>query len=310
MAALLRLAVLLPLAAPLVATLPTSPVPIAARATPHEPVFFSWDAGAVTSFPIHSSCNATQRRQIEAGLNEAVELARHAKAHILRWGNESEIYRKYFGNRPTMEAVGAYDVIVNGDKANVLFRCDNPDGNCALEGWGGHWRGANATSETVICDRSYTTRRWLVSMCSQGYTVAGSETNTFWASDLMHRLYHVPAVGQGWVDHFADGYDELIALAKSNGTESTHDSEALQYFALEAYAFDIAAPGVGCAGESHGPDQGHDTGSASAPASTSTSSSSSASGSGATTTPTDSPSATIDVPPNCHTHEGGQLHCT
>lgn len=88
----------------------------------------------MTSFPIHSSCNATQRRQIEAGLNEAVELARHAKAHILRWGNESEIYRKYFGNRPTMEAVGAYDVIVNGDKANVLFRCDNPDGNCALEG--------------------------------------------------------------------------------------------------------------------------------------------------------------------------------
>lgn len=134
-------------------------------------------------------------------------------------------------------------------------------------------------------------------MCFQGYTVAGSETNTFWASDLMHRLYHVPAVGQGWVDHFADGYDEVIALAKSNGTESTHDSEALQYFALEAYAFDIAAPGVGCAGESHGPDQGHDTGSASAPASTSTSSSSSASGSGATTTPTDSPSATIDVPP-------------
>lgn len=100
MAALLRLAVLLPLAAPLVATLPTSPVPIAARATPHEPVFFSWDAGAVTSFPIHSSCNATQRRQIEAGLNEAVELARHAKAHILRWGNESEIYRSTLATGP------------------------------------------------------------------------------------------------------------------------------------------------------------------------------------------------------------------
>jgi hypothetical protein len=103
----------------------------------------------------------------------------------------------------------------------------------------------------------------------------------------MHRLYHVPAVGQAYVDHFADGYDEVIALAKSNGTESTHDSEALQYFALEAYAFDIAVPGVGCAGESKGHDHGHDTGSAS----TSTSSSS------ATTTPTDAPSTTVDVPP-------------
>jgi hypothetical protein len=60
----------------------------------------------------------------------------------------------------------------------------------------------------------------------------------------MHRLYHVPAVGQAYVDHFADGYDEVIALAKSNGTESTHDSEALQYFALEAYAFDIAVSDV------------------------------------------------------------------
>ncbi|GIC90936.1 major allergen Asp F2 [Aspergillus udagawae] len=296
MAALLRLAVLLPL----VAALPTSPSPVSARANPHEPVFFSWDAGAVTSYPIHSSCNATQRRQIEAGLDEAIELARHAKAHILRWGNESEIYRKYFSNRPTMEAIGAYDVIVNGDKADVLFRCDNPDGNCALEGWGGHWRGENATHETVICDRSYTTRRSLLTMCSQGYTVAGSETNTFWAADLMHRLYHVPDVGQGRIEHFADGYDEVIALAKGNGTESTHDSEALQYFALEAYAFDIAVPGVGCAGESHGHDHGHDTGSASV----------SGSGSGPTATPTETPSATADVPPNCHTHEGGQLHCT
>ncbi|GAM43962.1 Asp F2 homolog [Talaromyces pinophilus] len=289
MAALLRLVALLPLVAPLVAALPTSPASIEARANPHEPIFFSWDAGAVISYPIHSSCNATQRRQIEAGLNEAIELAWHAKSHVLRWGNESEIYRKYFGNRPTMEAIGAYDVIVNGDKANVLFRC-----------WGGHWRGENATSETVICERSYTTRRWLLSMCSQSYTVAGSETNTFWASDLMHRLYHVPAVGQAYVDHFADGYDEVIALAKSNGTESTHDSEALQYFALEAYAFDIAVPGVGCAGESKGHDHGHDTGS---PSTSSTSST-------ATTTPTDAPSTTVDVPSNCHTHEGGQLHCT
>lgn len=130
MAALLRLAVLFPL----VAALPTSPSSISERAAPHVPVLMPWNTGAVTSFPIHSSCNATQRRQIEAGLEETIALAKHAKEHILRWGNESDIYRKYFGNRPTMEAVGAFDVVVNGDKANVLFRCDDPDDNCKLPG--------------------------------------------------------------------------------------------------------------------------------------------------------------------------------
>ena len=93
-----------------------------------------WNAGAVNEFPIHSSCNATQRRQIELGLNETVTLAEHAKDHILRWRNESEIYRKYFGDRPSMEAIGAFDVVVNSDRKNILFRCDNPDGNCELEG--------------------------------------------------------------------------------------------------------------------------------------------------------------------------------
>jgi hypothetical protein len=93
-----------------------------------------WNAGAVDHYSIHSSCNATQRRQIEMGLNETIILAEHAKAHILRWKNESAIYRKYFGNQPTLEAIGAYDVVVNGDKKDVLFRCDNPDGNCHNKG--------------------------------------------------------------------------------------------------------------------------------------------------------------------------------
>jgi hypothetical protein len=93
-----------------------------------------WNEGAVTEFPIHSSCNATQRRQIELGLSDAVTLAEHAKSHILRWGNESDIYRKYFGDNPSINVIGAFDIIVNGDRKHALFRCDNPDGNCAIEG--------------------------------------------------------------------------------------------------------------------------------------------------------------------------------
>lgn len=58
--------------------------------------------------------------------------------------------------------------------------------NCDT-GWAGHWRGSNATEETVICDLSFHIRWSLDAMCSRGYTVAGWPTNTYWASDLMHR---------------------------------------------------------------------------------------------------------------------------
>ncbi|CDM33564.1 hypothetical protein DTO013E5_7415 [Penicillium roqueforti] len=262
-----------------------------------------WDAGAVNEFPIHSSCNATQRRQIAQGLNETIAIAEHAKNHILRWGNESTIYKKFFGGRPTMETIGAFDVVVNGDRKDLLFRCDNPDGNCDIEGYAGHWRGENGTHETVICDLSYQTRRSLSTMCGLGYTVSQSETNTFWATDLLHRLYHVPAIGQNWVDHFADGYEAVVDMAKTNATLSTHDSESLQYFALEVYAYDIAVPGVGCAGVQHTHDEADE-------ADAQTTSAAVTSQSTPTATTTDAPSTTSSVPANCHTHDGGVLHCT
>lgn len=116
-----------------VTALPASLQVSSSQSQPSLPSHTPWDAGATTQFPIHSSCNATQRRQIEHGLNETVELAAHAKAHILRWGSESDIYRKYFGNRPSLEAIGAFDLVVNGDR-DVLFRCDNPDDKCQFEG--------------------------------------------------------------------------------------------------------------------------------------------------------------------------------
>lgn len=95
---------------------------------------WAWDKGATKEFRIHSSCNATETTQIRRGLVEAVILAEHAKQHILRWGNDSEHYRKYFGDAPSAEAIGNLERIVSGDRGHALFRCDNPDGNCALPG--------------------------------------------------------------------------------------------------------------------------------------------------------------------------------
>jgi hypothetical protein len=65
-------------------------------------------------------------------------------------------------------------------------------------------------------------------MCGYGYTVAGGPLASFFASDLIHRLFHADKIGEGTVFHYA---------------------HTLQYFALDVYAYDIAAPGQGCTGE-------------------------------------------------------------
>lgn len=89
--------------------------------------------------------------------------------------------------------------------------------------------------------------------------MSGSKTNTFWAADLLHRLYHLPAIGQGLIEHYADDYEGVVALSKGNQSSlATRDSNTLQYFALEVYAYDVVVKGVGCSGE-EGQD-GHEDG--------------------------------------------------
>lgn len=115
--------------------------------------------------------------------------------------------------------------------------------------WAGHWRGDNATSETVICDRSFEVRRFLSGMCGQGYTVASSPLNTFWATDLLHRVLHVPDISEDLVEHYAEDYADALRQAEEEPEKSGRDSDVLQMFAVDAWAYDIAAPGIGCTGE-------------------------------------------------------------
>jgi hypothetical protein len=83
-----------------------------------------------------------------------------------------------------------------------------------------------------------------------GYNVANGATNLYWASDLLHRLLHIPKVGEGVVEHYSteSKYSGVLSLAKTNSTYAVRNSDSLQYFALEVYAHDIAVPGIGCAG--------------------------------------------------------------
>lgn len=273
----------------------------AAKETPYQ-----WDWNWNTEFTIHSSCNDTQYNQISAGLSEAKVISGQARDHTLRWGNESEIYQRYFGNASTAEVIGWFDLVVNGKNDQYLFRCDDIDGNCGLDGWAGHWRGENGTFENVICDLSYTDRLYLSQMCSQGYTVANSKNSLFWATDLLHRLWHTP-MGQGVVEHYADTYQECLELAISNPSEAVRNSATLRYYALDVYAYDISSPGVGCTGKiedthDHGHDQNQDS---------SIGSASSAVSSTVAVTSTTSKLDTVitTTTKSCHTHANGKEHC-
>ncbi|EEP77653.1 antigen 1 [Uncinocarpus reesii 1704] len=207
------------------------------------------DQGAVQKYPIPKSCNATERRLIPPGLDDAMTLSKRAKEHGLCFGNTSALDRKCFGNAPSGEVIGNLYRIVNADKGNTLFRCDDPDGNCQIPTYGGHWRGSNATGETVICPLSYKTRLFLEYFCTGGYTVSGSPLKTYFGTDLLHRLYHMPAIGEGHVEHFSNTYEDVLQLGAHNSSFAVRDSDTLQYFAADVYGFDIAIPGVGCAGE-------------------------------------------------------------
>ena len=117
----------------------TSTSSLSSTATPTP---YDFTAGAVTAFPIHESCNSTLRRQLERALDETVELAAHARDHILRFGSDSPFVQKYFGTGnntngtalvSTAAPLGWYSRIVAGDRGNMTFRCDDPDRNCETQ---------------------------------------------------------------------------------------------------------------------------------------------------------------------------------
>lgn len=224
----------------------------------------------IEGFPIHRSCNGTERAQLEKALGDTIKIAQQAAKHIYAHGNSSDLYTKYFGSAPTAEVIGWYEKVVYGNRDGILFRCDDIDGNCHQDGislpslpllkgfiltqqekkgWGGHWRGENATLETVICPLSYSTRQPLEALCGGGYTVANGALNHYFAADLLHRLYHVTSIGEGAAEHYADTYTECLELAQANASEAVRNSHTLQYFALDVYAVDVALPGEGCTGK-------------------------------------------------------------
>jgi len=132
-------------------------------------------------------------------------------------------------------------------------------------------------------------------MCGLGYTVAGSPTNVFWASDLLHRVYHVPKISEGIVEHYSEDYPGVLVLAQEQPELSARDSDALQYFALDVYAYDISVPGIGCTGQAPPPEEPEAEASSSTSASASAAESSASATSVVESMTSETPSAAVET---------------
>jgi len=255
--------------------------------------------GAYTQdITIHSSCNVSETRMLQAALSDAFEIATFAQEYIITNGPQDPVFQTYFGNQSDAysRVLGVWESLLTSNKEGVLLRCDDIDGNCHQAGWRGHWRGENASSETVICDASYTDRKYNEAFCMYGYELVNTAPSYYWGIDLIHRLFHVPQVTNSAVEHYADDYESVIELAEHNSTYSPVDSDALQWFAAHVYAIEVAQGGQQCIGTFTDPHD-HTSSSPTATASTSVSS-------GMSTTSTSSAAA------ECHTHSDGVVHCS
>ncbi|KAL9934495.1 hypothetical protein V8E36_006951 [Tilletia maclaganii] len=254
------------------------------------------DGDWIKDFPIHESCNASQRLQLQRAFRDLNTVARSAADDILKHGNSSQLFQTYFGaaGDPAVP-LGVFERIINGDKTGTLFRCDDPDRNCETQvGYGGHWRGNNASSETVICELSFQTRRPLDAACGLGFQLAQDNVNLYWGTDLLHRSLHIPAISNELITHVADEYADVLELAKNNATYAFRNQHSIQDYAFEVWTRANIDPN-GCVGEilPATPDDDH-----SAPTTTAAP--------GATSTDASAPAQTGK---DCHTHADGTVHC-
>lgn len=97
----------------------------------------------------------------------------------------------------------------------------------------------------------------------------------------------MPEISEGLVEHYAEDYADALRLAKDTPELSQVDSDVLQYFAIDVWAYDIAAPGVGCTGEVEEEEEEPSV----------------------TTTSAEAASSTTSAASECHTHDDGVIHC-
>ncbi|KAK0560634.1 Prenylated Rab acceptor protein 1 [Tilletia horrida] len=252
----------------------------------------------IKDIPIHESCNNSQRLQIERGFKELYTVSQAAADDIYRHGNTSELFKTYFGSEADPAVpIGIYERIINGDKTGTLFRCDDPDRNCETQPtYFGHWRGSNATGETVICENTFQGRKSIEAACGFGFQLARDNVNTFLGLDFLHRLLHLPTITNELVNHVADNYTDVLELARTNATFSVRNQHSIQNFAFEVWTRANIDPN-GCVGEPAPESEDDDD----------TSGQATPSASATTSAPTTTSTGVSGQ--DCHSHADGSIHC-
>lgn len=206
----------------------------------------AWNPDFQKDFTINNTCNASESSVLSSALHQAIEVSEHARQHLLRYGNSSDIFKKYFGHNPPFIPLGVYDFLSNGNKGNFTFGCQDFEKKCNSTTSGFY---VYKKSQIVVCSNAYKNRLRSNEICSSGYTIAGDSPSDTWAGYILEQLLDIENNGDTGLGNYEKSYNGVIELPKKNQTErAVKNKNSLIYFALEAWAHDIAVPGVGCPG--------------------------------------------------------------
>ncbi|GAA5984855.1 hypothetical protein JCM5350_002584 [Sporobolomyces pararoseus] len=246
----------------------------------------------MTRVQIHESCDAGQAHFIQAGLDDMNLLAKHAYERILKYGETDELYIKYFGNASSATAAGFYAQLLYGNKP------------------AGHHRGRNATEQTVICPPTYTRRMQLATLCWDGVEIGTLPPARWLATDFMHRLIHIPSITCGHISHAADSLGDVLELAANNDSRTISNQNTFQFYALDAYAYDVVWPGKSCVtSDPPHEETSHDSSPAASSTVTATATATAEDHSDHDHAAEETASATASAVESCHTHSDGEVHC-
>ena len=199
-------------------------------------------------FPyFHQSCNATNQRMLSSGLKDTLEVTAVTRDKLLANGTD-KFFKRWFGNSSVFTVIGTLEYVIESGKSDVLYRCDDPSGDCAVHStdWPGY-HVTNTTGETNICDLFYQTKKPLSTICFEGDIVELGPKH-YSGIDLFHRFLHLDNLnGNGFISEWTETLPEVLYLAENNATFAARNTDNYLYYLADVYAATVN-PG-GCLGE-------------------------------------------------------------
>ncbi|KAG7896423.1 hypothetical protein KL908_000937 [Ogataea polymorpha] len=194
--------------------------------------------------PILHTCNETYTRIINAHLQDSLEAAAFARNRLMEYGKDDEIFMRWFGDGSIYEVIGLLDYLVEANKDQISWRCDDISDKCDPNPtWGGY---SYEESQNVLCPYFFQERVALSKMCFDG-TIVETTPKHYGGIDMLHRDLHLPAMNTEYIQEYYEEIDEILDLAQNNATFATRNVDSYLYYIAEVYAESVV-PG-GCLGD-------------------------------------------------------------